>query len=540
MVEVDTWPAARRAALLRDQYRCQKCGASDRSELDVHHRMPRSIQIDHSPANLVTLCDGCHAAIHLNLQVGLAKRTIQRWSVRLARALDFHNELPDTDLNFGPWLQLLGKSRLRDGQLPIILAVLRGDNVLAIRPTGSGKSLCFQVPILMQPGCGLVIEPLKTLMKDQVQGLHDLQLPATFISSDVPLDERRQRYDLLEAGTWKFLYMAPERFDPSVIKDQTEVERLAKFRPNHLVVDEAHTVSQYGDGFRPIYSRLSGVREQLGSPQVLAFTATASPAMQSYIKNSLGVPGATTIVENPDRSNITFARLPIGKSDPRRIDIIIQLLRQIPSGRAIIFVPTVKEGVTLQAALRGRGVDLEFFHSKAKDPAWRDNVQGRFSGRILPTVSALIATSAFGMGLDIPDIRLIVHWQHPFSIEEYVQGYGRAGRDGKHSLAVLFTDEQQDRYLLDFMTRTNETTALDDRLADVDKMAKLANNREICFRRALVAHLLGEQSPRQSWSMRILNWAFSEKQKSIQTKQCCDKCSESLSSVISEGTYSWI
>jgi ATP-dependent DNA helicase RecQ len=177
--------------------------------------MPRSLKVDHSAANLITLCDGCHAGLHLNLQVGLARRVVQRWSVRLARLIDFGNELPKTNLDLGPVLQVLGKARLRDGQLPVILAILAGKNVLAVRPTGSGKSLCFQVPILLSPGPGLVIEPLKALMKDQVQGLHSLQLPATFISSDVPLGERRQRYDLLEQGTWKFLYMAPERFDPT-------------------------------------------------------------------------------------------------------------------------------------------------------------------------------------------------------------------------------------------------------------------------------------------------------------------------------------
>lgn len=535
----DEWRSARQLALVRDGYHCQNPDCKEpfvaRSELDVHHRMPRSIKIDHSPSNLITLCDACHARLHLNLQVGLSRRLIQRWSVRLARLLDFHGELPKTNLDLGPVLHVLGKTKFRDGQLPVILAILAGKNVLAVRPTGSGKSLCFQVPILMSPGTGLIIEPLKALMKDQVQGLHALQLPATFISSDVPYGERSQRYDLLEDGTWKFIYMAPERFDRTVIRDTNEYDRLMKFRPNYLVIDEAHTVSQYGDGFRPIYADLAAVRKQVGSPPVLAFTATASPEMQRSICESLGIPDAEVIVENPDRSNISLVRLALTKDDPKRIEVIDHLLQQLRSGRAIIFVPTVKEGAKLQTALRSRGVDLEFFHSKARDPAWRDNVQGRFDGRIEPAIDAVIATSAFGMGLDIPDIRLVVHWQHPFSVEEYVQGFGRAGRDGKSSLAVLFTDQNQDVRLLKYMIGREDTQSSNKRLADVDEMAHMANTRDLCFRDALIGHLVGSSTPRISWSMRIINWAFAEKAKTDLTKACCDHCSRRLAEDVTEG-----
>ncbi len=532
---IDAWPAERKAALVRDGHRCQRCGAVNRSELDVHHRMPRSIKVDHSAANLITLCDGCHASLHLNLQVGLARRVIQRWAVRVARLIDLHGELPKTNLDLGPVLQVLGKTKLRDGQLPVILAILAGKNVLAVRPTGSGKSLCFQVPILLSPGTGLVIEPLKALMKDQVQGLHSLRLPATFISSDVPLGERRQRYDLLEQGTWKFIYMAPERFDPNVIRDTSEYDRLIRFRPNYLVIDEAHTVSQYGDGFRPIYAELARIRELVGSPPVLAFTATASPEMQLRVCESLGIPDATIIVENPDRANIALVRLAYSKDDPRRIEIIMRLLAKLTTGRAIIFVPTVKEGERLQRELRLRGVDLEFFHSKARDPAWRDNLQGRFDGRILPTVNAIVATSAFGMGLDIPDIRLVVHWQHPFSVEEYVQGFGRAGRDGKRSLAVLFTDERQDSKLLNYMVDKDDTPTRAQRLDDIAEMAELANTTNWCFRESLVTHLVGDTKPRRSWAMRILNWAFGEKMDIEHSQGCCDHCSPSLPADVAQG-----
>jgi len=531
----DSWPAARRAALERDEYRCAKCGADNASELDVHHRMPRSIQVDHSAANLITLCDGCHAALHLNLQVGLAQGVIQRWAVRLARVLDFSHELPASDVDFGPVLQVLGKQKLRDGQLPIILAILGGNDVLAVRPTGSGKSLCFQVPVLLRSGTGLVIEPLKALMKDQVRGLHDLQIPATFISSDASPQERRQRYDLLEQETWKFLYMAPERFDPTLVKDPTEHTRLRRFRPNYLVIDEAHTISQYGNGFRPMYSQLGPIRQLLGRPQVLMFTATASEDMQRHICESLGSPKARVITENPDRPNIALVRLPMAKQDPRRFDVIASLLSQGRQGRSIIFVPTVKEGELVQAGLAERGIHLEFFYAKAHDSNWRDNVQGRFTGRLLPAINAVIATSAFGMGLDIPDVRLVVHWQHPFSVEEYLQGFGRAGRDGKRAMALLFTDQKQDLRLLNWMVDQEPGPYSATRYADIEAMSRITNARHRCFRRDLVSYLLGTKIPKKSWSMRILEWAFVERVRIERADACCDRCSPGLIAGLLDG-----
>lgn len=530
----DAWPAARHAALVRDGYRCAKCGAPIRSELDVHHRMPRSIQVDHSAANLITLCDGCHSALHLNLQVGLARRVIERWAVRLARVLDFRHEIPTSDVDFGPVLQVLGKQKLREGQLPIILAILAGKDVLAVRPTGSGKSLCFQVPILLRPGTGLVLEPLKALMKDQVQGLHDLQIPATFVSSDVSLPERQQRYDLLEQGTWKFLYMAPERFDRTVVKDPTEHDRLSRFGPNYLVIDEAHVVTQYGDGFRPIYSQLASIRQQVGCPQLLAFTATASTDMQRRICESLGSPDAQVITENPDRPNIALVRLPMAKRDPRRFDVIARLLIQVRQGRSIIFVPTVKQGELVQAGLAARGIHLEFFHSDAYNSNWRDNLQGRFTGRLQPAINAVIATSAFGMGLDIPDIRLVVHWQHPFSVEEYLQGFGRAGRDGKRAVALLFTDQKDDLSLLKWIVDKERGPNGTNRYEDIEAMSRIANARQQCFRRALVSYLVGTQILKKSWSIRILEWAFGERVR-IERAACCDRCSPGLVARLLDG-----
>ena len=149
-------------------------------------------------------------------------------------------------------------------------------------------------------------------------------------------------------------------------------------------------------------------------------------------------------------------------------------------------------------------------------------------------------TSAFGMGLDIPDIRLVVHWQHPFSVEEYVQGFGRAGRDGKRSLAVLFTDEQQDVGLLRYMVGKEDTPFKSERLGEISTMAKMANDRHRCFRDTLITHLIGDSSPKRSWSMRLLDWAFGEKQRTEMALGCCDSCSPELAENVAGRTFTWM
>lgn len=523
----DDWKTARQHALERDGYRCRRCGNDERGELDVHHRMPRALKVDHSPANLITLCDTCHAGIHLNLQVSLARRVIQRWAVRIARLVDRAGDLPPENLDLTPVLQALHKERLLPGQLHVILAILRGDDVLAVRPTGSGKSMCFQVPTLLRDGYALVVEPLKALMKNQVSGLHDLTIPATFINGDLSLEERERRYELLDANAWKFVYVAPERFDPSVVHP-TEVSRATTLRPRFLVVDEAHSIVQYGSSFRPMYAQLGRVRDALGRPPVLAFTATAAVETQKAICASLGMDAPTVIVEDPDRPNISLTRIPIRRDDPGRLAATKKLLDGIGDGRAIIFVPTVRIGEEVQQGLRGVGVDLEFFHANAHTANWRDMTQGRFEGKVDPPIQAIIATSAFGMGLDIPDVRLVVSWQHPFSVEEYVQAFGRAGRDGQPARAVVFVDEANDRGLLEYMIDRQPAGDGTRQRSELGRIVELTNDRHRCFRSALLSALDASSSPQRPLPIRILEWAFARSRTRHATGPCCDACNPEL------------
>ena len=519
------WERVRKIVLRRDENRCQGSGVEHDSQLHVHHRLPRSMGGRDDPANLVTLCSTCHAGLHLNLQVGLASRTIRSWAIRIARLVDRNGEIPKNAKELLPVLGILGKTEFRSGQLPVVLAVLRGENVLSVRPTGSGKSLCFQVPVLLRPGAGLVIEPLKTLMKDQVRSLHDLAIPATSISSDIGLGERTARYEMLEEGVWKFVFMAPERFNPAIVRNREEQKCLSEFRPNFLVIDEAHSIVQYGQSFRPTYSDLGSIRDRVGKPQVLAFTATADPDAQKEICNSLGVPDANVIVEDPDRPNIALLRLPMAVDDKKRYEVVQRFLNKYREDKTIIFVPTKRWGEEVQRNLRDLGIDLQFFHATAHDANWRDMVQRRFIGGIEPPINAIIATSAFGMGIDVPNIRCVIHWQHPFSISEYVQGFGRAGRDGENSIAVLFVDGSKEFELLHWMQEQQNPTGIPvNQAKQLREMNAAATNLDRCFRDSLMEPLRGEIAPKRSLAIRLLEWALARRQKVRKNEVCCDFC----------------
>ena len=213
--------------------------------------------------------------------------------------------------------------------------------MLVISPTGFGKTLCFQLPAVLRQGVSIVVSPLKALMAEQVSSLLRLKIPATFINSDLDRDEKGLRYSLLRRESFKLLYAAPERF---FVQNASELAALRSIRPAFLVIDEAHCIDQWGRDFRPEYGRLRELREALGSPPVLAFTATAGAEMQQQILASLGVSDAQVFVRDVDRPNISLLRW--NASPTERPQIIAQLCRlQLPSdGKVMIFVPTRKIG----------------------------------------------------------------------------------------------------------------------------------------------------------------------------------------------------
>jgi ATP-dependent DNA helicase RecQ len=479
--------------------------------------------------------------------VSLARRTIERWALALACFLDRGRELPQESRALDAGLHLFGVTRFRDGQMDVVLGALRGESLLVIRPTGGGKSLCFQLPAILkgQPTT-FVLSPLKTLMVDQTDGLHSRKLPATFINSDIGRAEKQARYDMLEQGAWALLYMAPERFGERV-KPQ-EVAWLGEHRPSFLVVDEAHLIDRWGADFRIDYGRIAEIRQRLGNPPVIACTATAGVETQRRILDSLGIPDALVLVSGVDRPNIALVRMHESHSR-RRAQIVADLLAKI-SGRAMIFIPTRKEGEKVQAAMASVGCELPLFHSKL-DALERDSIQARFTGRIDPPLNAIITTSAFSMGVDIPDVRLVVHWQHPASVEDYLQEFGRAGRDGKPALALLFTAGEGDTGLLEYMAKKTAAeaersgrgnsadvqAALAGRIRRIGEMQELSES-DRCFRGALLDLLEGpRRRQRRSPARWLLDLVFSSRARVERAGACCDHCQPAFRSRIRAGTY---
>lgn len=516
--------------LERDNYRCRECGTPCRREdADVHHLIPRSLGGSDDPSNLVTLCDGCHAAFHPNLQAKLSRRFIERWGLRLARWLDRTGKVAEAAGNLGPALRLFGLERFRDGQLPVVMAALAGRSVLLISPTGSGKSICFQLPAVLRPGTAYVLSPLKALMSDQVSELQRKKLPGTFINSDLDKAEKALRYRLLERNALKFLYVAPERFS---VKDEAEIKQLKAVRPSFLVVDEAHCIDRWGNDFRPDYSRIAEIREAIGRPPVLAFTASAGVDAQKRILASLGIPEAEVIVRGVDRPNIGLMRLPAERQ--ARPAIISKLLRTHVNDKAMIFVPSIRIGEELRQALVGLGHELPFYHGRLEPPHKRESLLKQFTGEQQPEVNQIICTNAFGMGLDVPNVRLVIHYQHPASVEDYLQEFGRAGRDGKPSLAVLLVGTN-DRGLLEFMAsktveqakRSAEEAArlLQVKHDSISCMNEMARPGSQCLRKSLQRYFEGNSiALRTSIVMKIIAWLFSSRSQVARLKYCCDYC----------------
>jgi ATP-dependent DNA helicase RecQ len=543
--EERAWQAVRRIVIERDEGRCVECG--EQGELDVHHLIPRAAGGRDEASNCALLCDGCHARRHPNLQVSLARRTIERWALRLALWLDFRRELPAETRAFQAALQLFGVNRFRDGQLDAVLAALRGESMLVVRPTGSGKSLCFQLPAILkgQP-TSFVLSPTKALMVDQAMALHEKKLPATFVNGDLHRSEKEARYELLEQGALAMIYFAPERFGDMV--RPSEVDRLTRQRPSFLVVDEAHCVDAWGQDFRPQYGRLAELRHRLGDPPVLAMTATAGLESQKRILSSLGIEDARVLLSDVDRPNIALVRL-FERSMARRAQVLARLLRKL-EGRGLIFVPTEREGFKVRAAMAAVGFDLEFFFARLPKKE-RDSLQMRFSGQHEPPLNVLITTTAFGMGVDIPDIRLVVHWQHSHTVEDYLQEFGRAGRDGRPALALLFTEGRSDIGLLRFMaersiaeaqregtlTEAEGEQALVRRLTRLDLLQTLVAQRQRCFRAGLIEVLQGR--PRKRWrspARWLLDLALARRTKATPAGVCCDHCDPRLVEAVRRGS----
>ncbi len=528
------WPAIRAVVLERDNFKCVECGKDlARDGGHVHHVMPRALGGSDEPSNLISLCQICHASVHPNLQGRLARRMLERAATWLAAWVDREGQLARATKHFGPALRLFGVSAFRPAQVDVVEAALLGKSLLLVSPTGSGKSLAFQLPAVLTPGLCVVIAPLKALMSDQVSGLMRRRLPATFINSDISKAEKDIRYELLRKQGFKFLYVAPERF---FVRSGEEVAKLRALRPAYLVIDEAHCIDRWGADFRPEYGRLGEVRELLGNPAVLSFTATAGRDTQTRILESLGVPDARVFVHGVNRPNISFLRRKVPVD--QRAAFIAGMLRlaELSGVKAMVFVPTRNIGHSLSEQLTQHDVPTPFFHGQLSAPE-KDLLLQRFGGRLEPALTRIVCTNAFGMGVDISDVRLVIHWQQPASPEDYLQEFGRAGRDGRKSVAVLLTDPQPNGKaigLLDFMAkRTIENSGVPhaDWPALLEAKQRLSRSLErfafapTCFRDSLLAYFGETKSAvRRPLALRIIDWVFSRASGRIERGICCDLC----------------
>lgn len=392
----DNWYEIRVQVLERDGHQCIRKRPDCTANLDVHHIHPKYFGGSHNLSNLITLCDRCHSARHIQLQVSLARRVVQRTALAFRRFIAAISAQPQP-LNYRPLLQVLAStSEFRDGQQEAIEAALAGNDVIVVRPTGSGKSLIYQLPALLADKPSIVITPLKALMVDQVQGLWQKGIPATFINSDLSRTEKSQRLSFFRDNGFKLIYLAPERLDEQRVRRIAELELLRQVEIAYLVIDEAHSIEEWGWAFRQSYKQLGEVRRQFGNPQVIALTATATPRVRLEIAQELALDNPTVLVQGFDRPNITFCTEHLGYgSKPevfeKKAAYVMSLLARIGSNsKTIIYVPTIKTGEQLLERLRGTGLEVEFFYS-GLDVLKKANIQERFSGQAEPILDVLSA-----------------------------------------------------------------------------------------------------------------------------------------------------
>ena len=336
-----------------------------------------------------------------------------------------------------------GYTEFRPAQAPVVQSILQGQDTLAVLPTGAGKSVCFQVPAVALGGLTVVVSPLISLMQDQVAAAESRGIPAASLTSGLTSDEQNAVRRRLAEGTLRLLYLSPERlerFAPEL--------RAAGIRPALLAVDEAHCIAEWGHDFRPSYRGLLGARYRLGRPQAVALTGSATPAVRQEIARALGFVAGRYAehLGSFDRRNLWFGVVRVADDRDR-----LRALRRLLSGddrRAIVYAPTRSVTESVARALVAAGHRAAPYHA-GLDRARRAAILDAF---LSDRIDVVVATCAFGMGIDKPTVRLVVHWTLPPTPESYYQEAGRAGRDGEFARCVLLwhpDDAELHRRLLD-------------------------------------------------------------------------------------------
>lgn len=319
-----------------------------------------------------------------------------------------------------------GFTKFRPGQAQVIQALQTQGAALAVFPTGAGKSLCYQLPALMFDGVTVVVSPLIALMKDQIDFLHGRGIAAARLDSTLAATEARDIYEQMEAGTLKLLYVAPERFNNERFLSLLQRTPLALF-----AVDEAHCISEWGHNFRPDYLKLAETARQLQVPRILALTATATPSVVQDICTAFSIPVPGTVVTGFYRPNLNLCLTPVRAEE--RESLLVKRLRSRKPGPTIVYVTLQKTAEQVAASLTAAGFHAEAYHA-GMDDALRAEVQDHW---MASDAGIVVATIAFGMGIDKSDVRYVYHYNLPKSLENYCQEIGRAGRDGLKSTVEM-------------------------------------------------------------------------------------------------------